>query len=454
MGLYRKRLWVLSFAAVFIWIVATLVEARTRSGNNNDQKQQHRHYHHRHQLNTPHNKLQNYEKHVKVKAKHQQHEPPAKHHHHHQERKKDKGNKQERKDKKHNTDKKKGHDKTKEKGSKRSGKKGSRPHKPKVGGMEHSFGISDISCGPGLDVMTCPKERPCCSRWGFCGDDTAYCDAGCQPAFGKCDRASKDAVVEVGNGNGKHKHHRKPTRKSHHGFDLRDRQNSLPGQDGKKFRIPSSVPKLPPSGTLVNIAYFPGWTQYRGQGGGSRNSCHQRPYLPSAIPWSSLDYVIFAFVYFDDDYQLYPADLSDEALYFQANQLKMATNTRVMISIGGWSFTHPESKKDEDTRHRFENMIASQDSRRSFIESCIEFCQFYGFDGVDIDYEYPALKDRDLVTALFQEMRIAFDKERSGLVLSLAGASFSDGIQGFDFEKVAAATDFVMIMAYGECINS
>jgi len=296
--------------------------------------------------------------------------------------------------------------------------------------------------------MTCPKDRPCCSQWGYCGSEGDYCATGCQQAYGQCG-FDEDGVVagkrehRIGSA-ASHKKHR-PVKKARQGF-IKGRQNSLPGQDGRKFRIPPNVPKLPPNGTLVNIAYFPGWTQYRGQG---RNNCHQRPYLPSAIPWSSLDYVMFAFVYFDNNYQLYPADRSDEALYFQVNQLKMATNTRVMISIGGWSFTHPEERRDEDTRHRFENMIASPDSRKAFIESCIEFCQFYGFDGVDIDYEYPAAKDRDLVTSLFQEMRAAFDTEGSGLAISLAGASFADGIQGFDFEKVAAATDFVLIMAYG-----
>lgn len=47
-------------------------------------------------------------------------------------------------------------------------------------------------------------------------------------------------------------------------------------------------------------------------------------------------------------------------------------------------------------------------------------------------------------------MREAFDREGSGLVLSLAGASFQEGIQGFEMEKVAAYADFVMIMSYGK----
>ncbi|KAI8606471.1 glycoside hydrolase, partial [Dissophora ornata] len=218
----------------------------------------------------------------------------------------------------------------------------------------------------------------------------------------------------------------------------------MPNHEGSKFRIPRTVRKSPTDDTLVNIAYFPGWTQFRGQG---RSNCHQRPYLPSSIPWSSLDYVMFAFVYFDHDGKLYPADPSDESLYFDINKLKMPTRTRVMISIGGWSFTHPDSKRD-DTQNRFENMIRSRSARKAFIDGCIEFCRFYGFDGVDIDYEYPAYRDREFVTALFKEMRQAFDDEGSGFVLSLAGASFREGIQGFELDKVSQYTDFIMIMTY------
>ncbi|KAF9544580.1 hypothetical protein EC957_011891 [Mortierella hygrophila] len=301
---------------------------------------------------------------------------------------------------------------------------------------------TDVPCGPGRGE--CPFNRPCCSQWGYCGNDANYCLVGCQEAFGRCHLDAPSSEAEPAGAKSQHHHHHK---KSRLGFNLQDKRRQFPNQDGRRFRIPATTTsnKLPPNGTLVNIAYFPGWTQYRGQG---RNNCHQRPYLPSSISWSSLDYVMFAFVYFDDFHQLYPADASDEDLYFEINRLKLASGTRVMISIGGWSFTHPDNKREASTMYRFENMIRSPDSRRTFIESCIEFCQFYGFDGVDIDYEYPAYKERGLVTALFKEMREAFDREGSGLVLSLAGASFQEGIQGFEMEKVAAYADFVMIMSY------
>lgn len=325
-------------------------------------------------------------------------------------------------------------------------------------GMLRSSAV-DIPCG--AIGGTCPDFLPCCSQWGFCGVGPMYCSGqGCQEQFGQCgedvtiddEPEGADNVGDNSSRRRKNKNNRDGKKKhrphiNSHGFDLQDRMRSANSQKGLALRIPTTVPKLPPNDTLVNIAYFPGWTQYRGQG---RSKCHQRPYLPSTIPWSSLDYVIFAFVYFDEDNELYPADPSDEELYFTINQLKQPTQTRVVISIGGWSFTHPENKRDEGTRHRFETMVRSADSRAQFIESCIEFVKFYGFDGVDIDYEYPTFHDRAYVTLLFQEMRKAFDAEGSGLVLSLAGASFAEGVQGFELDKVAEVVDFMMIMAYGK----
>ncbi|KAG0231863.1 hypothetical protein BGW41_002066 [Actinomortierella wolfii] len=210
------------------------------------------------------------------------------------------------------------------------------------------------------------------------------------------------------------------------------------------------IPKVPTSTSgdgnrLISVGYFAGWTQYRGIG---NKTCQQRPYLPSSIPWSSLDYVMFAFAYFDDAAELYPADPADEKLYFQINQLKVGTNTRVLLSVGGWSFINPLHTDIEDTRLRFENMVQTPEMRRQFIDSCITFCEFYGFDGIDIDWEYPSVHLRPMVTQLFQEMRRAFDNHGHGLILTVAGGPFRDAVRGFDFDKIANDVDFFMIMAY------
>lgn len=55
------------------------------------------------------------------------------------------------------------------------------------------------------------------------------------------------------------------------------------------------------------------------------------------------------------------------------------------ISVGGWSFTDPGA-----TRTAFSDMASSSTNRQTFINGLIKFMDTYGFDGVDLDWEYPA----------------------------------------------------------------
>jgi len=51
---------------------------------------------------------------------------------------------------------------------------------------------TDGRCGQ--DKGRCPNNQ-CCSRYGYCGTDDTYCNAGCQPEFGKCNSTTNTAVV-------------------------------------------------------------------------------------------------------------------------------------------------------------------------------------------------------------------------------------------------------------------
>ena len=63
---------------------------------------------------------------------------------------------------------------------------------------------------------------------------------------------------------------------------------------------------------------------------------------------------------------------------------------RVMLAIGGWN----EGGK------KYSQMSASADSRRRFIKSAIDLLAANGFDGLDLDWEYPGATDRQGGTRL------------------------------------------------------
>ncbi|GIX71300.1 chitotriosidase-1 [Caerostris darwini] len=69
--------------------------------------------------------------------------------------------------------------------------------------------------------------------------------------------------------------------------------------------------------------------------------------------------------------------------YKRFNGLKRKNpQLKTLIAIGGWNEGSP----------KYSRMARSASSRRTFINSCVQFLQKYGFDGLDLDWEYPALR--------------------------------------------------------------
>ncbi len=81
-------------------------------------------------------------------------------------------------------------------------------------------------------------------------------------------------------------------------------------------------------------------------------------------------------------------------------------------------------------------MASTQANRAAFIRSAISFMQYYQFQGLDIDWEYPVAPERggrpeDLVNfvSLVKEMRAAFGT-KYGISLTLAPDYWY--LRGFD----------------------
>ena len=85
-------------------------------------------------------------------------------------------------------------------------------------------------------------------------------------------------------------------------------------------------------------------------------------------------------------------------------------------------------------------MMAQDPAKRAlFIDSLLDFATNYGFEGFDIDWEYPGLGDgadeaidKEDFAALMTELRAAFDADGRGLILS---AALAPGTFWFDLRK-------------------
>ena len=157
----------------------------------------------------------------------------------------------------------------------------------------------------------------------------------------------------------------------------------------------------PISADPVVGGYYENWSQYRPPSGG------REAFFPHMIDPSILTDLYFAFAVFGfvtrsidpqnphltGDYTLQPVEWNDQSvLYPQVQALKeINPSLRTILSIGGWSFNDPNDPNGmgQYTYRLFSEMVSSEESRSEFIASAIAYAHAYGFDGIDIDWEYP-----------------------------------------------------------------
>lgn len=93
---------------------------------------------------------------------------------------------------------------------------------------------------------------------------------------------------------------------------------------------------------------------------------------------------------------------------------------KTTISIGGWADSH-------DGTNKYSNMVANTESRATFINSVVQFLERFGFDGLDLDWEYPSsASDKVGFANLLLELRAAFGNQYSLSVAVPANVTLID----------------------------
>ncbi|KAF4165991.1 hypothetical protein CNMCM6936_007188 [Aspergillus lentulus] len=190
------------------------------------------------------------------------------------------------------------------------------------------------------------------------------------------------------------------------------------------------------------VGYYEGWATSR--------PCHA--IWPEQIPRGIYTHLNYAFATINPEtYEVLAPHPNEVKLMKRLTGLKSnQANLKVNIAIGGWSFNDPGP-----TASVFSDLAASEDKQRKFFRSLASFMSTYGFDGVDIDWEYPVDVDRggrpaDFVNfpKFMANLKSALQGTSTGAEISLTLPTSYWYLQHFDIKELAKHVDYFNYMSY------
>ncbi|CEL52591.1 Endochitinase 1 OS=Coccidioides immitis (strain RS) GN=CTS1 PE=3 SV=1 [Rhizoctonia solani AG-1 IB] len=206
-------------------------------------------------------------------------------------------------------------------------------------------------------------------------------------------------------------------------------------------------------GGKVNIAYFTNWGIYG------------RKFTPLDVNIDSLTHIYYAFADTDpltgqasltdlwaDQQITYAGDdntVAGNNLYGNLKQLYLLKqkkrSLKTILSFGGWTYSQAGHF----------NFATNATSRANFVKTAIQLLEDNGFDGLDIDWEYPAAGEQsEAFVALLKETRAGLDahaKSKGDTVPYQLNAAVPAGSQNYQNLKVKDMDKYLnywTLMAY------
>ncbi|KAL3428704.1 bacteriodes thetaiotaomicron symbiotic chitinase [Aspergillus tetrazonus] len=266
----------------------------------------------------------------------------------------------------------------------------------------------------------------CCSKEGYCGFGPDFCGDACISncdAVAECGEYAETPGTEC------------PLNVCCSEFGFCGTTEDFCGAGCQSGCDPVNVPSCSGQSTQdIYIGYYEGWN--------SQRLCDV--VLPEDInvaPWTHLFY---SFAGIDEtEFTMTTTNPDDEEHMKNFVALKKKKpSLKTYIAVGGWDVGGKV----------FSDMTRFPGTRKAFIDSALSWLEDYGFDGIDIDWEYPAADDRggaardtaNFVTFL-SELREAMGT-KYGLTATLPASYWY--LKGFDVAGMAEYVDFLNVMTY------
>ena len=133
---------------------------------------------------------------------------------------------------------------------------------------------------------------------------------------------------------------------------------------------------------------------------------------PEDIPLGYYTHINFAFALIDPtSFHLVDMDVTTGSLYSRVSKLKLRDpDLEVWLAIGGWAMNDPGP-----FRTTFSDLAKSTSAQDAFFESCVSFLARHGYDGIDLDWEYPVANDRGGIEEDFDNFVTFLERFRNRL---------------------------------------
>lgn len=198
------------------------------------------------------------------------------------------------------------------------------------------------------------------------------------------------------------------------------------------------------SDTYKIVCYFTNWAWYRSDKG---------HYLPENINPNLCTHIVYSFITLDkfdltvrsiDPWADYDNNLFKRVLKVKSKN----KNIKILVALGGWN---------DSIDDKYSRLVADPSARRRFVNSTVQFIEKIGFDGLDLDWEYPvcwqancnlnATSDKKNFGLLIEELSEEF--QRKNLLLSVAVSANKEIVEkAYDISKLSKYADWIAVMTY------